>query len=300
MCELFTGLSAFPLTPLRDQRPDETAFTRLVERLVAAGVDSIGVLGSTGNYAYLSRDERARIANLACATRGDIPVVIGIGALRTDDVLAHAEDAQRAGAAGLLLPPMAYQPLREAEVFALYQRVSAAASVPICVYDNPTTTGFIFSDALHADIAALPGIGSIKIPPMAGDEDTVAARVAALRQRLPSHVTIGISGDPVAARALNAGCEAWYSVLGGLFPDTAMAITQAAREGNTAEAEALSARLDPLWQLYRDHGGSLRVIATAAERLRHVATPCLPHPLHSLDGEARRAVDHVLATLDLA
>ena len=55
---MFTGLSAFPLTPLDDRGAlDEPAFVRLVTRLGAAGVQSIGALGSTGSYAYLSRAE---------------------------------------------------------------------------------------------------------------------------------------------------------------------------------------------------------------------------------------------------
>ena len=52
---MLSGLSAFPLTPLRDDAVDEAAFVGLVERLVDAGVDSIAALGSTGSYLYLDR-----------------------------------------------------------------------------------------------------------------------------------------------------------------------------------------------------------------------------------------------------
>ncbi len=48
-------LGAFPLTPMNEQGVDENAFTRLVQQLVTAKVDSIGALGSTGSYVYLSR-----------------------------------------------------------------------------------------------------------------------------------------------------------------------------------------------------------------------------------------------------
>lgn len=84
---MLTGLSAFPLTPMNETAIDEAAFVRLIERLVAAGVDSIGALGSTGNYAYLSLEERARVARLAVAHAGNVPVIVGISALRTRDVL---------------------------------------------------------------------------------------------------------------------------------------------------------------------------------------------------------------------
>ncbi len=96
---MFFGLSAFPLTPMNRGVIDEAAFIRLVDHLVDAGVDSIGALGSTGNYAYLSREERAHIARLAVKHAGDVPVIIGISALRTRAVLALAEDAQALGRA---------------------------------------------------------------------------------------------------------------------------------------------------------------------------------------------------------
>jgi len=162
---MFTGLGAFPLTPLRDGAVDEAAFARLVERLAAAGVDSICALGSTGNYAYLDLAERKRVARLAVRHAGGVPVIVGIGALSMRDVLELAEDAQRAGAGAVLLAPMSYQRLADEEVFGLYEAVTQALSVPLVVYDNPGTTHFEFSDALHGRIARLPHVASIKSRP---------------------------------------------------------------------------------------------------------------------------------------
>lgn len=295
---MFSGLSAFPLTPMNETGLDETAFAGLMERLVSAGVDSIGSLGSTGNYAYLTRAERARIAELSVQLSGDIPVIVGIGALRTRDVLALAEDTQKAGASGVLLPPMSYQKLSGEEVFRLYETVSRSLSVPICVYDNPGTTHFEFSTELHGRIAHLPNVSSIKIPPVPSDPEAARQRVERLRKVIPEDVTIGISGDALAATGLNAGCEAWYSVIGGLFPETALAITRAAQAGRKAEATHLCERLEPLWTLYKHHG-SLRVVATAAELRERVARPCLPEPLLSLQDADRHELAASLNKLEL-
>lgn len=60
------------------------------------------------------------------------------------------EAAQAAGVAGVLLAPLSYQPLTRAEVLGLYEDVSAVLDVPLCVYDNPATTGFTFDDDLLA------------------------------------------------------------------------------------------------------------------------------------------------------
>jgi len=218
---MLTGLSAFPLTPVTDEGIDAEAFTGLVGRLADARVDSITVLGSTGSYAYLNRTERREAVELAVAAAGDVPVFGGIGAVRTRDVLAHARDAEKAGAAALLLAPVSYQRLTDEEVYALFEEVATASAVPLIVYDNPGTTGFTFTDDLHARIAALDAVAAIKIPPVAGGYPAVQARVRRLRVRIPIDVIIGISGDAVAADALRAGCDAWFSVLGGTLPDPA-------------------------------------------------------------------------------
>lgn len=296
---MFSGLSAFPLTPVNEGAIDEAAFVRLVERLVKAGVDSIGALGSTGNYAYFTREERGCIAQLAVKHAGDVPVIIGISALSTREVLGLAEDAQEAGASAVLLAPMSYQKLSENEVFGLYETVTRKLSVPLCVYDNPNTTHFEFSDELHGRIAQLPNVGSIKIPGVPAAPDAARARVERLRKLIPSHITIGISGDPLAATGLNAGCEAWYSVIGGLFPKTAMTITRASLAGDTQEALRISERLDSLWALFGQYGGSLRLVGTAAELMRLVTSPCLPLPLKALEGPDRQKLARLLNELQL-
>src|SRR6478735_3925693 len=115
---VFSGLSAFPLTPAdADGVVDTEAFAAMLERLVAAGVDSIAVLGSTGTYAYLERTERARALRAAVETiAGRVPLIAGIGSLRTSWSTELARDAERAGADALLLAPVSYTPLTEAEV----------------------------------------------------------------------------------------------------------------------------------------------------------------------------------------
>lgn len=297
---MFTGLSAFPLTPMNEQGVDEGAFARLVEQLVAAKVDSIGALGSTGSYAYLSRIERSRVTQLAVDAAGNIPVMVSIGSLRTRDVLLLAEDAQKAGVKALLLPPVSYQKLSAEDVFSLYETVTANISVPLCVYDNPGTTHFEFTDELHGRIARLPNVHSIKIPGVPEAPDQAKARVDRLRALIPEHVTIGVSGDAFAATGLNAGCEVWYSVIGGLFPKTALAITRAALSGNAEEATRLSESLKPLWALFTQFGGSFRVVATAAELRGFTHSPSLPLPLRTISGAGRQQIAAVIDELELS
>lgn len=296
---IFTGLSAFPLTPIHDDRVDEPAYERIVRRLAEAGVDSITALGSTGSYAYLTVDERADVARMTVENSGETPVVVGIGALRTSQVLANAENAEAAGADGLLLAPMSYQPLTHDDVYGLFRTVGERTGLPVIVYDNPGTTHFTFTTELYARIAELPGVASIKTPGVPLDPRAAQDRVSAIRAVVPETVTIGVSGDASAATGLTSGCDAWYSVVGGTLPEPALTITRAAREGRPGDALAESDRLEPLWALFADFGGSLRVVAAIAEYLGLAPQRSLPLPLLGLDAAQRSRVAKVVDTLGL-
>jgi 4-hydroxy-tetrahydrodipicolinate synthase len=295
---MFTGLSAFPLTPLNEINLDETAFIGLLERLVCAQVDSNGTLGSTGSYAYLNRTERKRIAELSVEHAQGIPVMASISALRTRDVLLLAEDMQQVGVNAVLLAPVSYQKLTDEEVYQHYATVSRALSVPLCIYDNPGTTNFEFSHALYAEIASLANIRSIKIPGVPTELDIATDHINALKSLVSSDVSLGVSGDAHGSNGLMAGCQLWYSGIAGLFPNSMLRITRAIQGKNYPEALTLNQTLEPLWALFNQHG-SLRVIAAAAELLGLVNENCLPLPLRSLSKESRQQLFSVLNKLDL-
>ncbi|CAM8681134.1 dihydrodipicolinate synthase family protein [Leclercia adecarboxylata] len=289
---MFTGLSAFPLTPLVKGEIDENAFVALIEALAAAGVNSIGALGSTGSYAYLTREQRFAATRLAVSAAAGVPVMTSIGSVNAEEIVRLAEDAQKAGVSGLLLAPLCYQKLTAEEVFRLYERLCGEISVPLCIYDNPATSGFEFNDELLEALSFLPNMGSIKLGDLPADPADALARVAKLKSQVAAGVTIGISGDAQSAAGLLAGCDVWYSVLAGLFPDYCLRLTQAALRGDVEETRRLNGALEPLWRFFRRYG-SLRVIATVAELRGRAAAPCLPFPLQTLAGAERDALQEV-------
>lgn len=308
------GLSAFPLTPLAHdsagragldsaeaahETVDEIAFIGLVKRCAVAGVDSITVLGSTGSYAYLDTEERARVAGLAVEHAGRTPVFVGVGALRTRDVLRNISAAEEAGAAGLLLAPMSYQPLTDDDVLGLFRTVDSATDLPVIVYDNPGTTHFTFSPDLYGQLSALDSVVSIKIPGVGLDVDGWVQRLGAIHDSVGDGASIGISGDQHAAAALLAGARTWYSVIGGVLPEPALEITRAGLAGDELAALAASARLEPLWRLFAEFGGSLRVVAAIAEHLGLAPRGCLPLPIQGLREAQAGTVAEVVARLGL-
>lgn len=296
MTSLFTGLSAFPLTPAdADGIVDTGALGAIVDRLASANVDSIGLLGSTGIYAYLDQRERKRaVAAAVEAAAGRVPLIVGVGALRTSWAQQLAEDAERAGANGLLVAPMSYTALTHAEAAYHYHAVSSSTELPLCVYNNPGTTSFTFSDALIADLASKPNIAAIKMPPP--PDDGYAGELSRLRELTPPTFAIGYSGDWGAAPSLLSGGDAWYSVIAGLLPEPALRLTRAAQAGQADDAAILNASFEPLWALFRTHG-SLRIMYAIADRLMlQVGDP--PLPLRRVDAGILAAVESALDELE--
>jgi 4-hydroxy-tetrahydrodipicolinate synthase len=285
---LFRGLSAFPITPADEHGVvDVEGVARLTVRLANAGVDSIGLLGSTGTYAYLTRTERSRAISAAVkSVGGKIPLIVGVGALRTADAQNLARDAQAEGADALLLAPVSYTPLTEEEVFQHFVAVAGATALPLCIYNNPTTTRFNFSPALLGRLADVASIAAVKMPlPTA---TTLSAELAELRSGPAGNLAIGYSGDWGCADALLAGADAWYSVVAGFLPHIAIEIVKAAQLGDPAKVASLNARLQPLWDLFRAHGGLRVAYAACGELGLTQAKP--PRPLLPLAEDVRLRV----------
>lgn len=293
-----TGLSAFPITPSDGQgRVDTAGLRRLLAPLAAARVDSIGLLGSTGTYAYLARAERRRALESAVeAVAGRVPILVGVGALRTDEAVRLAQDAKAAGAAAGLLAPVSYTPLTDAEVVAHFEAVAGESGLPLCIYDNPATTHFRFGPALIGRLARLPGVVAAKCP--AAEPGAAATAVADLRRAVPEGFPLGFSGDWNAAEALIAGGDGWYSVAAGLFPQPCLDIVQAVRAGDAARARSLNAALAPLWALFQAHS-SLRVVYALFEILGYGrAEP--PRPIRPLPDPVRETVAATVRAMRLA
>lgn len=293
----FPSLSAFPITPAdAGGRVDAAALRELLRPLCAASVDSIGLLGSTGSYPYLSRAERRRALEAAMdAAEGRVPILAGVGALRTDDAVRLAQDAKSIGAAAGLLAPVSYIPLTEEEVFEHFAGVARESGLPLCIYDNPGATHFRFSAALVGRLSRVPGIVAVKSP--APEPPLVPDHLAELRRVVSKDFSLGYAGDWNCTEALLAGGRVWYSVAAGLFPRTCMRIVHAVRKGDAVEARRIDATLRPLWSLFKDFS-SFRVIHASADQLG-LCRALPPRPVLPLPGAARERLNVVLKDLDL-
>jgi 4-hydroxy-tetrahydrodipicolinate synthase len=292
---LFGPLVAYLPTPRGSQgEVDTDPLERLVDDAVTAGASGVAVLGSTGGYPYVTAGERRQVVEAAVAAAdGRVPVIAGVGAFTTDEVVVHTIVAERAGVAAVLLPTLAYLPLTDAEVLGLVEDVADAAQVPVWIYHNPVSTSFRFDVDALARAARVPGVGGVK--DRGSDVDELRARVRALGDAVPEHVEVGCSGDVLGVEGLLAGARTWHSGLASVLPAWYVAVAGAAAAGHAEDARALMARLAPVAELVVRLGGPRAVHALAG--VRGIDLGELPAPLRPVDGAGVRELAQAVEAL---
>jgi 4-hydroxy-tetrahydrodipicolinate synthase len=156
---VFTAL----ITPFLDGAVDETAFVRLIERQIAAGVHGLVPVGTTGEGATLNREEHKRATRLCLdVVAGRVPVIAGCGNNATADVVELVAHAKEVGAAAALVVTPYYNRPSQEGLFRHYEAVANAVDLPIVVYNVPSRTSTDISNDTLVRLAQLPNIVGIK------------------------------------------------------------------------------------------------------------------------------------------
>ena len=146
-----SGIIAYPVTPFTetDGEIDLPTLGIVIDDLINSGADAIAALGSAGEGAYLSEQEWQRVATYSVErVAGRVPVVIGISELTTANAVTRARFTEGIGAEAIMVAPLSYYKLSEAEIYQHYAAISDAIDMPIMLYNNPATSGIDMSPEL--------------------------------------------------------------------------------------------------------------------------------------------------------
>lgn len=153
--------SPTPFTPEGDV--DEATLVALMDHYVAAGVHGVMLNGSAGEWWTQSDDERRRVAKVAIdAVAGRIPVIIGCTSFTAAAAIELAQDAQRAGADGVLFTPPPYAHPTQEEILHHYRLIDAEVDLPIVAYNWPRGTAVEIEIDTAAAIADLEHVVALK------------------------------------------------------------------------------------------------------------------------------------------
>lgn len=213
----------------------------VVEHLIAQGVHGIFGIGSTGEAYALSFEERVTLTReYVDIAGGRIPVVIGTGAVTTNDAVRLSRAAQDAGcdAAAVLTPY--FVRLSVDELRAYYRAVLDAVTIPVFAYTNPARTGNHIAPALAASLTR-------EYPHFVGIKDSSGDLSETLEyKRLCPDLRTFVGRDTLIFAGLTSACDGAVAATASIAPALAVGIWRAVGRGDYEEGRRLQARLAPL------------------------------------------------------
>lgn len=291
----FEGIYTPIVTPYHeDFTCNEEVLAQIVERLISSGVNGIIVAGSTGEYYAQTMEERVwMMARCRDLIAGRVPMVVGTGAIRTEDSVEYAKAAKEHGADALLVatPPYAYPTGREIALHAL--AIDRAANLPVMLYNYPGRMSVNMDEECLDRLGRSPNFCAIK--ESSGDIN----RLHMLARDYP-HIALSCGMDDQALEFFAWGARSWVCAGSNFAPEAHMALYQAcAVEGNFTKGRAIMSAMLPLMRVLEQGGKFVQCIKYGLT-LRGIDAGPPRRPLQPLNKDDKRELAEVIRTMDAA
>jgi 4-hydroxy-tetrahydrodipicolinate synthase len=235
----FGGVFPYLVSPLdASGRVKTDVLGRLVEDLIAAGIHGLTPLGSTGEFAYLNREQRADVVRATvAAAAGRVPVVAGVASTATDDAVDQAKAYAQIGVDGILAILEAYFPLTDAQVESYFRAIADAVDIPVVLYTNPQFQRSDLSLDVIARLSEHPRIRSIK------DASTNTGRLLSIMNRCEGRLSVFSASAHIPACVMLLGGVGWMAGPACLIPRESVRLYDLCRAGEWQDAMELQRRL---------------------------------------------------------
>ena len=241
---MFRGTFTALVTPFRDGAIDTSAFEKLIEAQIAAGITGIVAVGTTGESPTVSPEEREQLIRLSVTTANKrCQVLAGTGSNATHHAVRDTKTAEKLGVDGALLVAPYYNKPSQEGLFRHFKTIAEATSLPIMLYNIPGRCGVdIGTDTVVRLARQCQNIVSIK------EASGSVERISELRARLPESFTILSGDDSLTLPFMSVGAVGVVSVASNLFPAEVCALVHAYQSGDVKSAVKLHRNMFPLFR----------------------------------------------------
>jgi 4-hydroxy-tetrahydrodipicolinate synthase len=240
-CGTYTAL----VTPFRGGELDIPAYRWLIEQQIAAGVDGVIPVGTTGESPTLTTEEHTRAIQVAVeiACNSTVRVIAGTGSNSTAEAIHLTQEAEKLGAHGALLVAPYYNKPSQEGIYRHYRAISASTRLPLVLYNIPGRCGVEISEKTVVRLVeGCPNIVALK------ESGGSVERVSQLREELPDSFTILSGDDSLTLPFLAVGAEGVVSVASNLIPKQVYQMVHAWKIGQSRLAMQLHYKYFPLFK----------------------------------------------------
>ncbi len=289
----FEGIYTPLVTPFTESFDiQQEHFVATIEMLIEAGVHGLIVAGTTGEYYAQSAEERVQLMRLAKDTIGNrVPLIIGTGAIRTEDSIYFAREAKEVGADALLVatPPYAYPTGREIALHAL--AIDRAVNMPVMLYNYPGRMCVNMDEETLDRLGKSPNFCAIK--ESSGDPN----RLHMLARDYP-HIQLSCGMDDQALEFFAWGARSWVCAGSNFAPEAHLALYQAcAVNGDFNTGRRIMSAMLPLMSVLEQGGKFVQCIKHGLT-LRGIDTGPPRKPLQPLNKDDKRELAEVIRTMN--
>jgi len=268
------GVIAALVTPMTAREElDLDRLGEIVNYLIAEGVQGLAPLGSTGEYYALCPEERKAVVKATLEAAAErVPIIVGVNAGSTRNVVEYACEAQSLGADGVLLAAPYYSLPTANELFEHFRIVNEAIGIPIMLYNYPGRTGVDMTPALVERLAELKNVRYIK--ESTGD----LKRMEEILHRVGGKLGVFCGCDTLALESLRLGAVGWVGGVVNLLPKEHVQLFDlACEEADGHAAQKLYHRLLPILSLMEGEGKYTQFVKAGCELVgRPVGPPRRP------------------------
>ena len=236
-----SGCGTALITPFRNGEVDYDAFASLVDRQVAAGIDVLVPLGTTGETPCLEDDERIKVLQIAKEHGAGLPIVVGGGTNSLKHTIRSMQMLDPHGVdAFLIVVPYYNKPTQEGQ-YHYFKAVAESTDKPIVLYNVPGRTGVNMTADTALRLAEIDNIVAIK--EASGNKD----QIMEILRNAPEGFQVLSGNDDDTLWMMENGGAGIISVASNVAPELLADFVRAIREGRTEDAHVMNERLTPLF-----------------------------------------------------
>ncbi len=241
---VFQGVFPYLVSPVDDDGAVKCdVLARLCDDLIAAGVHGLTPLGSTGEFAYLTWEQKRAIVETVVKTaKGRVPVVAGVAATTIAEAERQTRAFEKMGCDGILAVMEAYFPVGDSGTFEYFSAIAGATALPVVLYTKPN---FQRSDLSMGVIERLSEIGNVRY---IKDASSNTGRLLTIIERVGDRMQVFSASAHIPACVMLIGGVGWMAGPACLVPAQSVALYDLCRAGKWDEA--MVAQKD-LWALNR-------------------------------------------------
>ncbi len=238
---IFTGMATALVTPMTESGIDYEAFGRLIDHQIESGIRALVVMGTTGESATASDEERREAVRFAVErAAGRAKIIAGTGSNSTAHAIENTRVACEVGADGVLVVTPYYNKATQQGLIAHFTAVADASTVPVILYNVPGRTGCNLLPGTLAVLAKHKNIVAIK------EASGNMAQFMEMMALCGDEIDIYSGEDALTVPMMAMGAKGTISVLSNVVPALAVEMADAALAGDFQKAAALQLKVLPL------------------------------------------------------